>query len=119
DSNYNPSDGACEPLTVNKADSSLTTDIHNAANDAIVTSLALGGSVYDSGTVSTGSSFATKPTGTVTFTWFTNGSCTPTGTSAGSDRKSAVYGKGSPPGSQGPLAAGAYSFIAHYGGGAD
>ena len=44
------------------------TDIHNAANDGVVTSIALGGSVYDSATVASVNA-AAKPSGSVTFTF--------------------------------------------------
>src|SRR5205085_628950 len=71
DANFNSSVGACEPLTVNKADSSSVTQIHNAANDNVVTSIALGGSVYDSATVSSANA-SVKPSGTVTFTFYSS-----------------------------------------------
>jgi hypothetical protein len=53
------------------------------------------------------------PTGTVSFTWFASIDCTGPGTNAGS---AAVDGSGSADGSvpEGPLAAGDYSFVAHF-----
>src|SRR5262249_54419843 len=111
DSNYNPSDSACEPLTIGKANSSTSTDIHNAAHQ-IITSAALGSTVHDSASVS-GSPFT--PTGGVRFTFFTSGDCTTGGTnlpggllSGGSFDNTAQ--------AQGPLAAGSYSFQARYSG---
>ena len=66
--------------TVNKITSTTATDIHNASHQ-VVTSVPAGTTVHDQATV-TGS--LQTPTGTVTFTWFTNGTCdgTPTQTSS-------------------------------------
>jgi hypothetical protein len=70
---YNAKDSACEPLVVSKiAPTSVNTDIHKASHT--VTTIVLAGTkVHDKATVS-GS--AGTPTGTVTFKWFTNGTCT-------------------------------------------
>ncbi len=55
------------------------------------------------------------PTGNVTFTFFTNGTCAPSGALAGSHLLNASgLADGSLP--EGPLAAGSYSFSAHYAG---
>jgi hypothetical protein len=77
--NYIGSDSACEPFTVNKAQLSIRTDIHNA-NHQIVTSVSQGAVVHDTATV-TGAvnGFATEP---VTFTFYPNNSCTGQGVSA-------------------------------------
>src|SRR4029077_925945 len=64
--------GACEPLGVNRVPSNTVTVIHNAAH-ATVTSVAAGTVVHDQATVTGG---AGTPTGTVTFSWFTNIDCT-------------------------------------------
>ena len=53
------------------------TVIHDAAH-ATVTSVPAGTVVHDQATV-TGQAGLPVPTGTVTFTWFTNGTCTGTG----------------------------------------
>jgi hypothetical protein len=112
DRNYNASTSPCEPLTVTKANSSTATTIHNATHSA-VTSVALGTTVHDSATVS-GTSFGT-PTGSVTFTFFTaSDQCT--GASVGAGTVTLVSGVAHPSTSQGPLAAGAYSFRASYSG---
>ena len=68
------STGACEPLTVTELASSTVTVIHDAAH-ATVTSVAAGTTVHDQATV-TGQVGLPVPTGTVTFSWFTNGTCT-------------------------------------------
>src|SRR6185436_2803636 len=74
--NYNGSTGACEPLTVGAINSSTVTDIHDAAH-AVVTSVTVGTVVHDKATV-TGTAAGGVPTGNVTFTWYTNGTCTGT-----------------------------------------
>ena len=118
DANFNASTGVCEPLTVNPADTSTVTDIHNQANDNVVTQIALGGSVYDSATVSSqNASF--KPTGTVTFTFYNTADCKPEGSSAGSAPVVEATGVASPSATEGPLAAGSYGFVAHYSGDAN
>ena len=58
------------------APSSTATVIHNAAH-ATVTSVPAGTTVHDQATV-TGQAGLPTPTGTVTFSWFTNGTCTGT-----------------------------------------
>ena len=76
-----------------------------------VTSVPLGSSVTDQATVSgTGAGI---PTGTVSFTFFTNGTCTGTGSPAGAP---ALSGGTATSNVEGPLVAGNYSFTAVYGG---
>src|SRR2546426_3547759 len=101
----------CEPLTVAELSPTVVTEIHDASQN-VVTSVALGTTVHDKATVS--GSFGT-PTGTVTFTFFT-ASTGCTGASAGSGTVTLVSGVAHPSDSQGPLAAGSYSFKAHYNG---
>ena len=72
DDTYNASTGACEPLAGTKLDSSTVTTIHNAAHEAVL-SVGASTTVHDQATVS---GALTTPTGTVTFKWFTNGTCT-------------------------------------------
>ena len=58
-------------------DVDIVTDIHNAAH-SVVTSVPVGTTVHDQATVTkkAGTPAATPaPTGTVTFRWFTNGTC--------------------------------------------
>jgi uncharacterized repeat protein (TIGR01451 family) len=73
-------------------------------------------SVYDTATV-LGPGAPVTPTGTVTYTFFANGTCSGTGTAAGSG----ALASGVPPNSttQGPLNAGSYSFRAAYSGDAN
>ncbi len=110
--NYLGATSNCEPFTVNKADSSTVTVIHDAAHN-VVTSVALGTTVHDKATV-TGTAFGT-PTGTVDFTFYPNSTCTEQGSAAGTGI-ALVAGVAHPSSSEGPLAAGSYSFKAHYNG---
>ena len=113
DSNYNPADGPCEALTVSKADPTAVTTVIHDGTHATVTSVAAGTTVHDSVTVS--GSFGT-PTGTVTFSWFTNGTCTgsPAQTSS-----AFTLASGSVDGTtftQTPNASGSFAFQATYNG---
>jgi len=112
DSNYNGSTSTVEPLTINQGGSTTATAILNSTGGTPTGTP--GESVFDTATV-TGSPAAFTPTGTVTYQFFTNGSGsgTPAATQTvplnadGTVPDSAVHG---------PLAAGAYSFIAVYSG---
>jgi uncharacterized repeat protein (TIGR01451 family) len=97
-----------------------TTTLKNAADNSTITdgsSVPYGSSVYDTATLGNLVTGET-PTGQVQYTFFTNGNCSGTGTSAGLKTLNA---DGSVPNSdtQGPLAAGAYSFNAQYLSGTD
>jgi Bacterial Ig-like domain (group 3)/Galactose oxidase, central domain len=74
DNTYNSKAGPCEVLSVGKIEATVATEIHDGS-DAVVTSVSVGTAVHDKGTVTGG--FGT-PTGTVTFSWFTNGTCSGT-----------------------------------------
>lgn len=87
DSNYKASTSVCEPFTVSKEEgglpgtSSITTAVFDNATGKAVTGLEKAGvTVYDTSkvTIATGT-----PKGTVSYTFFTNNSCTGTGTAAG------------------------------------
>jgi hypothetical protein len=117
DSNYDPKAGDCEPFTVNTGTlSSFTTKVLFGTTDVTNKSVTDGSSVHDSATAVGVTGVA--PTGTVTFTFFTNGTCTPSGAAAGTHLLNA---SGLADGSltEGPLAAGSYSFLATYGGDAN
>jgi hypothetical protein len=115
DSNYNGSVGAVEPFTVNKASSSVSTAIYNAAtNQPISGSQLAGTSVYDTATVS-GSPFT--PTGTVTY-YFYNTSTPTYGTTTPASTQTVTLSGGVVPNSSatGALSAGSYAYIGVYSG---
>src|SRR5262249_506609 len=101
--------GAGSSSLVNQLPSVTATPIHNAAH-RVVTTVGAGATVHDFVSVSGGAGNP-FPTGTVTVSWFTNGTC-----ANGAAATSAVTPLG-PSGTvdvtaftQGPLAAGNYSF---------
>src|SRR5207247_1493198 len=105
-------EGTSEPLTVTALTPTVATEIHDASH-AVVTSVPAGTTVHDKATVS--GSFGT-PTGTVTFTFFTGSrACTGDWGAAGCVSVDAS-GVAHPSSSEGPLAAGSYSFKAAYSG---
>ena len=114
DTNYAGSTSTCEPFTVNQGTSDTATTVFDATtNAAWAGTETTGAHVYDTATVTPSAGFT--PTGTVTYTFFTNGGCTGTGSPAGTLTLNA---DGAVPNSdtQGPLAAGSYSFAAVYSG---
>src|SRR5690242_11044016 len=91
-----------------------TTTLKNAADNSTIangSSVPYGSSVYDTATLSNLITGQT-PTGKVQYTFFTNGDCSGTGTDAG--LKTLVNGLAPQSNTQGPLAAGSYSFDAQY-----
>jgi hypothetical protein len=111
DNNYTGNTSLCENFTVNKADSNVVTEIHNA-NHEVVTIVLEGTVVHDKATVGGIQGFV--PTGSVDFTWYTNGTCSGEGFSAGT--VPLVNGVAHPSNNEMPLAAGDYAFKAHYSG---
>ena len=113
DGNYTGSTSPVEPLTISQGSSATATEILDATTGQAPSGV-LGESVFDTATV-TGTPAAFAPTGTVTYEFFANG------TGAGppvSTQTVTLNADGTVPNSaaQGPLAAGAYSFIAIYSG---
>jgi hypothetical protein len=114
DSRYAGSTGACEPFHINKGDLTLSTTLYTGN-----TQIPDGGQapanltlpiVYDTASASnTNPNIA--PSGTVTFTFFNNINCTPTGSAAGTAGIANAISA-----NQGPLGAGSYSFLATYAG---
>ena len=113
DSNYFGSTSPVEPLTVQQGTSTSATVIVDASGVAVTSSVALGTTVGDTATVA-GTPTSFTPTGTVTYQFFT----TIDGTGTPTDEVVTLNADGSVPDSalNGPLAAGAYSFIAVYSG---
>ena len=113
DSNYASSTSTCEPFTVNKVASTISTIVFDSTTSAPWTGAeTTGASAYDTATVPT-SPFTAA--GTVTYTYFTNNICSGTGTTQGTVTLMAT---GSVPNSAtvGPLTAGSFSFQAAYSG---
>ena len=111
DANYAKSDSACEPFSVGKAATAIFTNLVLGENTPLAneSTIALGSSVHDTATV-TGAVSGFPITGTVTYRFFLNYSC-----SAPAFRTWTVS-VGQPSGTVGPLAAGSYSFNASYSG---
>jgi hypothetical protein len=113
DSNYAGSTSGCEPFTVGEGTSSITTAVKDAATGlAWSGSEAIGASAYDTATVTT--SDTVTATGTVAYTFFTNGACSGTGTGAGGG--ALVSGAVLNSNTEESLAAGSYAFQATYSG---
>jgi len=112
---FNVNDGA---NCIEAFNTTTTTDIHNASHN-VVTTVEAGTTVHDF--VSVTSSGGT-PTGTVTFDWFTNNTCTlapaststPFALSGSGHADTATPGTGETAFQKGPPAAGLYGFKAHY-----
>ena len=114
DTNYTGATSNCEPFTVDKAQPGVSTTVFDAAtNEAWTGTETTGAKAYDTATITGTNGFA--PTGTVTYTFFTNGTCSGDGTDAGTVT---VNADGSVPNSTttGSLGAGTYSFRATYSG---
>ncbi len=115
---YPSSTGACEPFTVGKAATVVTTEVMDAANGAAwATSEATGASAYDTATVGPEQD-DTPITGTVSYSFFTNGTCSGTEDESSVIDTVTISSDGTVPPSidEGPLGAGAYSFLAAYNG---
>src|SRR5262249_11150359 len=120
DDNYNPADAVCETVSVGKGTATATTAIHSGSNhtaDVQGTSLALNSTIHDKATVAGDGTLV--PTGSVTFKFFLNSTCsgTPNDTSSAQALASGVVDATGF--AKGPLPAGGYSFLASYGGDAN
>jgi hypothetical protein len=107
--NYVGNTSSCEPFTVNKAQLSVTTAIHNA-NHQTVTTVSQGTVVHDTAAVSGVVNGFSAPA--VAFTFFTNATCFGTGTSAanlGADEGTPTSVRSA---NSAALAAGLYSYKA-------
>jgi uncharacterized repeat protein (TIGR01451 family) len=107
--------GTNETIVVSKTTPSITTTLKNAAGDTTIgegSSIGLGSSVYDTSTL--GNLNGVAATGTITYQYFTNGTCS--NTPSHEDAGVAVGGSST---TQGPLGAGSYSFRAKYVAGSD
>ncbi len=114
DSNYSGSTSTCESFSVGQNSTSFATTVDDAAtNSAWSGSEITGASAYDTSSVTEVGGI--PPTGTVSYTYWTDGDCgvseSAAGTSAGSD-----LSLGTQSSTEGPLGAGSYSFEATYSG---
>jgi hypothetical protein len=117
DSNYAPAIGGCEPLTVGKAATTVTSVVTDAASGGVWKNSELAGaSAYDTAAVAPEQD-DTPITGTVSYQFFSDGTCTGTSVSAGSAPVS--DGVAAKSDTEGPLAAGSYSFLVSYSGDAN
>ena len=113
DSNYNESASICEPFSVATAPSDTNTVVDDAGtNSPWGSTETTGASAYDTSTVTGVAGFA--PTGRISYTFWSNGTCANTGAGAGTN-----LSLGSKSTTEGPLAAGSYSFEAVYSGDAN
>jgi hypothetical protein len=106
--------------TVGKGTSTVTTTLHNAAEQTVTVGspVSLGAIMHDLATVTP--SGTTAPTGSVSFTFYTNGACSGDGTAAGTIAlNGANPGVAHPSTSEGPLGAGNYGFKASWPGDAN
>jgi uncharacterized repeat protein (TIGR01451 family) len=116
DPNHNNSAWSdCEPFSIGKGTPSASTTLKNAANDAAIangTTLDINSTLYDTAQIAAGDGLPL--TGTVSFQFFTNGTCT----APAADTQTGVA-VGTKSADHGPLAAGNYSFRAMYVAGSD
>src|SRR6185437_12673564 len=106
---------ACEPFSIAKGTPSTGTTLKNAAGNATIaegSALPIGSSVYDTASVNAGD--ALPLTGTITFEFYGNATCS--GTASSTQTGVAV---GTASSAQGPLATGSYGFRAMYVAGSD
>ncbi len=81
DTNYLPATGSCDPFVVTRATSSLGSVVDDAANDSPWAGTeTVGSAAYDTSTLTGVAGFTA--TGTVTYHFFTNGTCTGGSTSS-------------------------------------
>jgi hypothetical protein len=114
DGNYVAGSSACEPLSVDKAPLGFATTVFDATtNQPVSSTLPSGATVFDTAKLTTTSGIT--PTGTVTYAFFSSGTCI-TGTLIATETVT-IGADGSVPSSriQGPLTTGGpYSFEAEY-----
>lgn len=113
DINNQAAGATCEPFMVSKASSSTSTTVFdNATKAAWAGTEVAGATAYDTATVTGVAEFA--PTGTVTYSLFTNGTCA--GSAGTTQTVTMTAGAVPKSDATGALAAGAYSYQATYSG---
>jgi hypothetical protein len=114
DPNYLPVTGSCESFIVNKATPSLATNVDDAASGTKWSGTEVAGaSAYDTASL-TGLVAGFTPSGSIVYTFFDNGSCSPSGGTL--QPTLGLNANGTVPNSltESNLAAGNYSFQAVY-----
>jgi hypothetical protein len=112
DGNFNGSTSPCEPLTVNKAQLTMDSQVHDANHvDKTNGSVVAGSVMHDTGKITGGvvSGFSTAP---ITFKFYANGTCSGDGTAVnniGQDQGDSTRDRSA---NSAPLAAGPYSYKA-------
>ena len=110
DGNYAGSSGSCETFSVGMTSVTVNTEVDDPALSAAWTgNEVIGSSAYDTATITGVGGFT--PTGTISYMFWTNGTCKGVGSDVGS-----VLSLGSPSSTEGNLGGGSYSFAATYGG---
>jgi hypothetical protein len=113
DGNYHAATGNCDPFEVDRAPSLTTAVVDDAATGTAWTGAEdQGASAFDSSIIAGVSGFT--PTGTVTYSFYANGSCTGPATSTHTVTLSSGTVPPSP--STGSLPPGTFSYLAVYGG---
>ncbi len=115
--NYLGSAGGCEPFTVLPAPTTVATTIHDSAHKAITAPVPVGATVHDSSIVSGAvGAFSISTGATVTYYFFTDGTCAGGVLASASSTQTVSVGTES---SAQTLGAGAYGYIAVYSGNAN
>ena len=110
DGNYSGSSGSCETFSVGMTSVTVNTEVDDPALSAAWTgNEVIGSSAYDTATITGVGGFT--PTGTISYMFWTNGTCNGVGSDVGS-----VLTLGSPSSIQVNLGGGSYSFKATYSG---
>ena len=112
DSNYAVPASTCEPFVVSTATPAVGTTVYDGTNTAWNGSEATGAAAYDTSTVTGVAGFT--PTGTLTYSFFTNGTCAATASTT--DKVTLSSGTVANSNKISNLAAGNYSFEATYSG---
>ena len=114
DADYVAATASCEPFAVTKTPSGVGTIVVDAGTGTPWDgSESIGATAHDTATVTSVGGFT--PTGTLTYSLYTNGTCT--GTPAATTTRTLIAGGDVPNSSStGPLAAGTYSFTGDYSG---
>ena len=105
--------GDCEPFTISKGDVSIGTTIHDASHNP-VTFVQNGSVVHDTATVAGSLSGFDPNMSGVSFTFFTNGTCTPDGTGVATTGTESTFVARSA--DSAPLTSGQYSYSASFAG---